>query len=331
MCLPWAPKWACATDRLVSQGINRPRIEHHYKNVIMDGSRWDQFQPRDGDIVIATSYKAGTTWLQAICAALIFQAPEPPVPQDELSPWLDALFAPLDVVLGQLEGLTSRRYIKTHLPLDGLVYSEKIKYIVVGRDGRDVFMSMWNHWHNMPPALINELNANPERHGPEFPHPGEDLQAAFDDWLSKGTFDWEQDGHPFWSHLRHAQTWWNYRGLDNVMHVHFEDLLADIDGEMRRISAYLGIAVNEAVWPQLLAGVSFERMKGNAAKMAPGATHGAWKDTTNFFHKGTNRRWKTALRPEQAKRYEEVAASRVEPALARWLADGRRVAGAPQR
>jgi hypothetical protein len=148
---------------------------------------------------------AGTTWLQGICAALVFQAPEPPVPQDELSPWLDALFAPLDAVLGTLEGLTSRRYIKTHLPLDGIVYHENVKYIVVGRDGRDVFMSMWNHWNNMQPAFIDQLNDAPGATGPRLHHPPSDLRAAFDEWLSRGSFEWEEDGYPFWSHLHHAR------------------------------------------------------------------------------------------------------------------------------
>ena len=144
-----------------------PQVKHHYQNVVMDSARWEQFRPRADDIVISTSYKAGTTWLQGICAALVFQTPEPPVPQDDLSPWLDALFAPLDEVQTLLDGLTNRRYIKTHLPLDALVYFENVKYIVVGRDGRDVFASMWNHWNNMNPEAIDEMNNDPERLGPK--------------------------------------------------------------------------------------------------------------------------------------------------------------------
>jgi len=100
----------------------------------MDSTRWDHFTPRPDDIVITTSYKAGTTWMQAICAALVFQAPEPPAAQDDLSPWLDALFAPIDEVIELLDGLENRRYLKTHLPLDGIRYFEDVKYIVVGHE-----------------------------------------------------------------------------------------------------------------------------------------------------------------------------------------------------
>ena len=206
-----------------------------------------------------------------------------------------------------------------------------MKYIVVGRDGRDVFASMWNHWNNMNPDFIDEMNDDPERVGPRFPHPPAEVQPAFDEWLSRSSFEWEADGYPFWSHLHHAQTWWDSRHLDNVLHIHFEDLLADLDGEMRRVSEYLDIPVDEERWPELVRGVTFDQMKGNAAKMAPGATQGLWKETAHFFHKGTSQRWKGLLRPDQSEAYEKVASQRLEPALARWLAGGRVAAGDPKQ
>jgi aryl sulfotransferase len=312
--------------------VTPPTGRRIYRNAIMDSARWDGFRPRSDDIVIATSYKAGTTWLQGICACLVFQAPEPPVPQDELTPWLDAVFSgPIDEVLAQLDGLSNRRYIKTHLPFDGLPYHPQVKYVFVGRDGRDVFMSLWNHWNNMSPEFVAALNDAPDRPGPPFPPPPDDIRAAFDDWLSTGTFPWERDGYPFWSHLAHARTWWDQRHRENVLHVHFADLLADLDGEMRRISAFLDIPVDEGRWPALVEAVRFDAMKAKAGKLAPGATKGVWKDTKNFFHKGTNRRWEGVLTAEQAARYERIAAERLDPALARWLAHGRRQAGDPKR
>ena len=123
----------------------------------------------------------------------------------------------------------------------------------------------------------------------------------------------------------------DFRHLDNVLHIHFEDLLADLDGEMRRISDYLGIEVDEGRWPELVHGVTFDQMKGNATKMAPGATHGLWKDNSRFFDKGTSRRWEGLLRPDQSEAYEKAARERLEPALDRWLVGGRAAAGDPKR
>jgi len=300
----------------------RPEQIHNYQSALFNSARWDNFQPRDDDIIITTSYKAGTTWMQGICAALVFQQPEPPVPQDALTPWLDANFAPVEVILEMLEGLENRRYIKTHLPLDGIRFLDQAKYIFVGRDGRDVFMSMWNHWHNMVPERIDELNNAPDREGPELPQAPDDIVTAFDEWLTKGSFQWENNGYPFWSHLHHAKTWLDYRHLPNILCVHFEDLLKDLDGEMRRISAFLDIPVNENVWPSLVEGVTFDSMKANASKMAPGATQDSWKDNSNFFHKGTNKRWQGILTEEQAAKYEDLAKRELGDELAHWLEFG---------
>ena len=302
--------------------MKTPEIKHYYRSALMDARRWDNFEPRDDDIIITTSYKAGTTWMQGICAALVFQQPRPPVPQDALTPWLDANFGPIEQVLDLLEGLENRRYIKTHLPLDGIRYIDKAKYIFVGRDGKDVWMSMWNHWHNMNPDVINGLNNAPEREGPELPLPPEDINKAFDEWLSRGSFAWENNGYPFWSHLHHAKSWLDFRHLSNIHFVHYEDLLADVDGEMRRLSDYLGIPVNGEIWPSLVEGVSFSAMKKDAEMMGPGATQGVWKDSSNFFHKGKNKRWQGVLTDEQVAAYDSLAQQELGPELAHWLEFG---------
>jgi hypothetical protein len=72
-------------------------------------------------------------------------------------------------------------------------------------------------------------------------------------------------------------------------------------------------------------------MKANAGKMAPAATVGLWKDTANFFYRGTNRRWDGVLTDEQCTRYRRKAAERLEPSLVRWLEEGHHPGGAPSQ
>jgi len=62
-----------------------------YQSPDEDSTRWLGFPFRDGDIVISTRSKTGTTWVQMICALLIFQTPELPAPLAQLSPWLGSL------------------------------------------------------------------------------------------------------------------------------------------------------------------------------------------------------------------------------------------------
>jgi hypothetical protein len=95
----------------------RPTVYSSYDE---DSTRWRQLSLRDGDIIISTRSTTGTTWVQMICALLVFRTAELPRPLVELSPWLDWLMRPIDEVVADLEAQGHRRFIKTHTPLDGL-------------------------------------------------------------------------------------------------------------------------------------------------------------------------------------------------------------------
>src|SRR3954462_4244239 len=82
-----------------------------------DSGRWLGFEFRPGDIVISTRSKSGTTWMQMICALLVFQTPELPAPLARVSPWLDWIGEPLDAVVARLDAQPHRRFVKTHTPL----------------------------------------------------------------------------------------------------------------------------------------------------------------------------------------------------------------------
>ena len=51
-----------------------------YRSPDEDSARWLEFEFRAGDIVISTRSKSGTTWMQMICALLVFQTPDLPAP-----------------------------------------------------------------------------------------------------------------------------------------------------------------------------------------------------------------------------------------------------------
>ncbi|MBL4583181.1 MAG: sulfotransferase domain-containing protein, partial [Pseudomonadales bacterium] len=111
----------------------RPKLTETYTSIAMESARWENFKPRPDDIIICTPPKCGTTWMQMICALLIFQKAELDKPLSEYSPWLDMLILPIDEVLEQLSAQTHRRFIKTHTPLDGLPYFDDVTYLCVGR------------------------------------------------------------------------------------------------------------------------------------------------------------------------------------------------------
>src|SRR5687767_104213 len=105
--------------------------EREYRTWVIDSRRWQAYRPRADDIVIATYPKCGTTWTQRIVSLLLFQSPEP-VPIMQISAWIDRRFGPpLNAVLDQIEAQTHRRFLKSHLPIDGLPFYAGVKYIHV--------------------------------------------------------------------------------------------------------------------------------------------------------------------------------------------------------
>ncbi|MEO5951613.1 MAG: sulfotransferase domain-containing protein, partial [Chloroflexia bacterium] len=140
-----------------------PKKLHEYTNhPVIDSTRWGAYKHRPGDIIISTSYKTGTTWMQTIMANLVFQDGAFPAPVGAMSPWLDMVLPPLEKIIEGLEAQTHRRFIKSHLALDGLPYFDTARYVIVGRDVRDVFMSIWNHhsgYSDLAKGMFNEKAA----------------------------------------------------------------------------------------------------------------------------------------------------------------------------
>ncbi|MDR2988300.1 MAG: sulfotransferase domain-containing protein, partial [Nocardiopsaceae bacterium] len=95
-----------------------PTLDRLYQNHHLDSKRWASFQRRPGDIVISTSYKAGTTWTQRIVGLLIFGLDLPGSGLMALSPWIDARWSgPEEITNQTLADQTNRRFVKSHVPL----------------------------------------------------------------------------------------------------------------------------------------------------------------------------------------------------------------------
>ncbi|HWS47546.1 MAG TPA: sulfotransferase domain-containing protein [Acidimicrobiia bacterium] len=270
-----------------------PERVHEYRNHHLDSTRWDGFRPRDDDIVVTTAYKAGTTWTQGILAALILGPG--PVDLFDASPWIDARFmGPLEPVLDRLEAQQHRRFVKSHLAADGIRWLPQAKYLVVGRDTRDVFMSLWNHYTGYTDIAYSLFN-DAERPGREFPRPPASPRDLWPQWIAEGWFEWEPDGWPFWSHHHHLSTWWRSRDLDNVLLVHYGDLKSDTRGEIQRIATFLGIDVPEDAWPPLLESVGIDTMRERARGDGDRASLIFEGGAGRFFYQGSNGRWRDVL------------------------------------
>ena len=83
----------------------------------------------------------------------------------------------------------------------------------------------------------------------------------------------------------HLTDAWRRRNEPNIVLVHYDDLCADVGGEMRRLAGLLGITVPEGLWPELSAAATFEAMRAGADRIAPNPS-GVLHDSASFFRRG---------------------------------------------
>lgn len=285
-----------------------------YQSDEEDSGRWDGFPFRAGDIVISTRSKTGTTWVQMICALLIFQTPALPAPLAQLSPWLDHLIVPRDEVYAQLAAQEHRRFIKTHTPLDGVPLDPRATYIVTARHPLDMFVSLYHQSDNIDYERLRQLTGQPEPAEP--PRPRTPLHDRLLRWIAD---DDDPREHPdslpglMW-HLSDA---WVRRHEPNVLLVHYNDLLADLDGQMRRFAGQLGIAVPEQAWPTLVQAAMFERMRDSADTLVP--TAGIFKSNAAFFRRGTSGAGREILSDEELAAYHARVTQLAPSDMLTWL------------
>lgn len=292
-----------------------PQKRRDIHNHHMDSTVWDGFRFRDGDVVIATYGKSGSTWMQQIVSQLLFDGSEG-LPVAEMSPWLELRVPEARVKLEALEAQKHRRFVKTHLPVDALVYSPKARYIYVARDGRDVVWSLYNHHLNANDAWYEVLNETPGLVGPPIERPPDDIRVYWREWM-------ERDGYPFWSFWENVRSWWEIRRLPNLLVLHYADLKEDPEGQIRNVADFLGI--EPLGWERILLHSSFDYMKENATASVP--LGGAfWEGgAKTFIYKGVNGRWRDALTADESAAYEMRAAAELGEDCAHWLAEGGRV------
>ncbi|MDG4768079.1 sulfotransferase domain-containing protein [Solwaraspora sp. WMMD406] len=295
----------------------------------MDSGRWEGFPFRAGDIVVSTPAKCGTTWTQTICALLIFQTPDLPRKLDDITLWPDMKTRSQADVFAFYETQQHRRVIKTHTPFDGLPILDEVTYIAVGRDPRDVALSWDAHFQNTDYDVVlkmrGEAVGNDDLTGDltdDAPPQLETEYERFWAWIDNPDV---QIGLP--SMLQHMSSFWAERDRPNVLLLHYDELKADLEGQMRALARRLAIEVPEQLWPELVRAATFDSMRSRADEFAP--VRAMWRDPKQFFNRGVSGQWRDLLDDADLRRYEEQVAKQAVPELVDWLHRGPITTAAP--
>jgi aryl sulfotransferase len=285
-----------------------------FQHNLIDQSIWDDFKFHDNDIIIDSYQKSGTTWVQQITAQLIWNG-KTNINLSEVSPWIDCNFPSKEERINIIKNQTHRRFFKSHLPFELVKYSDKVKYIYIARDGRDVVWSLYNHHIKFKKEAIININKVNKPKSPILKKAPETPVKYFREWL-------EHDGYPWWPFWDHILSWWNNRNLTNIMLIHYNELKTDLPYNIKKIASFLNIMVEDSRLNKIIKHCTFKYMKKNSKKYAPFSGE-LWNGGAKvFFKRGTNKRWKNMLTDEDIYNYEKTAYSKLGSDCAKWLITG---------
>lgn len=269
-----------------------------YTDAITDSRRRAFFTPRDGDIVVSSPPKSGTTWTQGILAMLIAGDVEVDAQTSMKSPWIDINIRPVEDVMARLAAQTHRRQVKTHSPFDAIPYWADLRYITVYRHPIDVHFSSRIHRANMA-----------VKHGTD------DMAADPSD--SFRAFLVEAHDHmgflPLIDHYRCMLA------RENLIRLHYADMGRDLAGAVEKVAAHVGIDHPPPLMAAIAEAATFASMKANAARFTPSAGQGMWKADSGFFANASSNKWDGVLTEGDLAAYDAAISAVLTPAERAWL------------
>ena len=269
-----------------------------YRSHEEDSDRWHRFPFREGDIVVSTRSKSGTTWMQQICLSLVHGSAALPAPLGELSPWVDWLTEPEGVLFARLNAQPGRRVLKTHTPLDGVVLDPRATYVVVVRDPLDMAVSLYHQGNNLDRERLAELT------GRTAPTPSP--RPPLPEWLVRWTLaetDPTESMDSLAGVVHHTADAWSRCDDEQILVLRYEELATDLEDRMRWLANRLDIEVDPHLWPSLVEGASFTSMRAAAAQRVPDR-RGVLKDPTAFFRRGNPGAGREILGADEVAAYE---------------------------
>ncbi len=288
-----------------------PKKTHEFQNHTIDSTIWNDFKYRDDDIVIASWARSGTAWVQQIVGQLIFRG-NPDLLTSTLSFWLDLLYLSKEEKFNILNNQSHRRFIKTHLAANTLVFSSKAKYIYVARNAPDIVWSLYN-WLKKFRKGSFALKAKIEgRVGPPLNRPTGNFYEFWKSWLY-------EDGYPMWPFWNNVRSWWNIRNLPFIKLIHFNSLKEDLEREISGVAEFLEIPVTSEQMELIMEYCSYEWMKKNPEKTTPKGSDTLVGGAGTFYLNGKNSQWKDYLSTNDILEYKELAISELGDECANWL------------
>jgi aryl sulfotransferase len=284
-----------------------PTHSRKYAGNFSDPTRWNAFAPRVGDIVVVTPPKSGTTWTQSILALLISGDPDVEANAPMKTPWIDFNVRDLTEVMGRLEAQDHRRQIKTHTPFNGIPFWTELRYVAVYRHPIDVYFSFRKHAMN----LIREIS---DRFFPKE-YFSDNVSDGFRVFL-EGDF---VEAASLSAIVDHYRSTLMFEPHDNILRLHYADMLRDLPGAFDRIAAHTSMPHSPDVVVKLVQAATFDNMKANAHRFTPSAGQGLWQNDAAFFDSASSNKWEGKLSEAEIAAYDARISELLKDDERQWL------------
>lgn len=239
---------------------------------------------KDGDFILVTYPKCGTTWTQYIMWGVLNEGAPPPGFMEIMGtsiPFLEM------TGIQVLENMPSPRTMKLHTPLSHTPFVPEARYIYVARNPFDGCISYFNHVKEMDAMFKSE-------------------NLTFDEF-----FEGFMAGQvPFGDYFVHVLDWYEHRNDPNVLFLFFEQMKADPRKAVLQVAGFMNRSLSPTVLENVLKHSSFDYMKKNLPVFIPtsaedfsakGPPKGEMKQM-NFFRKGQVGGWREFMNSEQQQR-----------------------------
>lgn len=280
-----------------------------YTGGITDTDRWLKFEYKPSDTFVCTPPKCGTTWTLTIVSML--QTGKTDISPHKLVQWVDAKVVPIDEMKASLTAQTHNRCIKTHTPFDGVPWFSNAAYVAVYRHPIDVLFSLRKH-------LANAYDT-----APDDPYLGTD-EEALDSYIMRVMDREDFDNDCLASVVAHYKSFTKSPRPENLLILHYADMLADARGAIETIAKHIGVNADAALIDAILEATSFDEMKSKSERYTPFSDFGYWRDPQAFFDSAGTHKWRGKLSESAVSRYRNQIAQMLDPADINWLENGSR-------
>jgi len=205
------------------------------------------YTPTANDIIVACNSRSGTHWMMQITLQIAHLGQAEYDYIYDIVPWPDFLpGVAIDLKETPPKSPTGLRVIKTHAPAQSVPVNDLAKYIVVIRDPKEVLVSLY-HFAPQGFGFLGFRTGTPDYFVEKF----------INDQVPGG----------WWA--KHTSSWWALRDKPNVHIVTFNDLKANSDGEIDRISEFLSVDLSPEQRLLVIEKSSFDYMKAINHKFSP--------------------------------------------------------------